>query len=153
MILIFKYDLTSRYILKLLRSTNSAALPHFNLGDCRNKNINNPKPEQDLRIYSYIGLALVTIYGAAYYLFPDTLPRGSFDIVLGVTLIVSELLKAIKGGDYHFWMMVLAGWITFSGIEKIFEIDSRIRSTFLMAMIVILLMRFLYNAVKGKYEP
>ena len=41
-----------------------------------NKNLDNPKPEQDLRIYSYIGLALVTIYGAAYYLFPDTLPRG-----------------------------------------------------------------------------
>ena len=153
MILIFKYDLISRYILKLLRSTNSAALPHFNLGDCMNKNINNPKPEQDLRIYSYIGLALVTIYGAAYYLFPDTLPRGSFDIVLGVTLIVSELLKAIKGGDYHFWMMVFAAWITFNGLEKVFNLDRGIRNTFLMIMGGILLVKFLHNAVKGKYEP
>lgn len=136
-----------------MRSTNSAVLTYFNLEDGMNKNLDNPKPEQELRIYSYIGLALVTIYGGAYYLFPDTLPRGSFDIVLGVTLIISELLKAFKGGDYHFLMMVLAGWITFNGVEKVFALDRGIRNTFLMVMGTILLMRFLYNAVKGKYEP
>lgn len=118
-----------------------------------NKNIDNPKLEQDLRVYSYIGLALVTIYGGAYYLFPETLPRGSFDIVLGVTLIVSELLKALKGGDYHFLMIVLAVWIAFNGIEQVFDLDRGIRGTFLLIMGGILLLRFLYNAVKGKYEP
>ena len=78
---------------------------------------------------------------------------SSFDIVLGVTLIVSELLKAIKGGDYHFWMMVLAGWTTFNGLEKVFNLDRSVGNTFLMIMGGVLLIKFLHNAVKGKYEP
>lgn len=116
-------------------------------------NLDNPKPEQDLRIYSYVGLALVTIYGAAYYLFPDTLPRGSLDIVIGVVLLVSELLKAFKGSDYHFLMMVFAVWITFNGLKEVFNLDRSVENTFLMIMGGILLVKFLHNAVKGKYEP
>ena len=82
----------------MLRSTNLAELAYFNLEDCMNKNLDKSEPEQDLRIYGYVGLAIISLYGAAYYLFPETLPRGSFDIVIGGTLLVSELLKAFKEG-------------------------------------------------------
>ena len=118
-----------------------------------NKNLDNPKPEQALRIYGYVGLAIIILYGVAYYLFPDTLPRGSFDIVIGVTLLVSELLKAFKGSDYHFLMMVFSVWVALNGLEKVFNLDRGIRNTFLMIMGGILLVKFLHNAVKGKYEP
>lgn len=136
-----------------MRSTNSAALPYFNLEDGMNKNIDNPKPEQDLRIYGYVGLAIVILYGVAYYLLPDTLPRGSLDIVIGVTLLVSELLKAFKGSDYYFLMMVFAAWITYNGLEEVFNLDRSVGNTFLMIMGGVLLIKFLHNAVKGKYEP
>ncbi|SJM70736.1 hypothetical protein [Psychrobacter piechaudii] len=118
-----------------------------------NKNLDNPKPKQDLRIYGYVGLAIIILYGAAYYLFPDTLPRGSFDIVIGVTLLVSELLKAFKGSDYYFLMMVFAAWITFNGLEEVLNLDRSVGNTFLMIMGGVLLIKFLHNAVKGKYEP
>lgn len=118
-----------------------------------NKNLDNPKPEQDLRIYGYVGLAIVILYGVAYYLLPDTLPRGSLDIVIGVTLLVSELLKAFKGSDYYFLMMVFAAWITYNGLEEVFNLDRSVGNTFLMIMGGILLIKFLHNAVKGKYEP
>lgn len=136
-----------------MRSTNSAALPYFNLEDGMNKNLDNPKPEQDLRIYGYVGLAIVILYGVAYYLLPDTLPRGSLDIVIGVTLLVSELLKAFKGSDYYFLMMVFAAWITYNGLEEVFNLDRSVGNTFLMIMGGVLLIKFLHNAVKGKYEP
>lgn len=118
-----------------------------------NKNLDNSKPEQDLRIYGYVGLAIIILYGAAYYLFPETLPRGSFDIVIGVTLLVSELLKAFKGSDYYFLMIVFAVWITFNGLEEVLNLDRSVGNTFLMIMGGILLVKFLHNAVKGKYEP
>lgn len=35
-----------------------------------NKNLDNPKQEQDLRIYGYVGLAIIILYGVAYYLLP-----------------------------------------------------------------------------------
>lgn len=93
------------------------------------------------------------VWPITYYLFPDTLPRGSFDIVIGVTLLVSELLKAFKGSDYHFLMMVFAAWITFNGLKEVFNLDRSVGNTFLMIMGGILLVKFLHNAVKGKYEP